>query len=64
MITIPDRTVLAVVQEFGDAGREWLDTQPDRLAMLGKRWQLTFGEPFEHGLPTNIVFKVSRNNQQ
>ena len=63
MITIPDRTALAVVGEFGEAGREWLDIQPGRLAALGERWRLTFEEPFGIGLPINIVFRVSRDNR-
>lgn len=63
MITIPDRTALAVAHEFGDAGKQWLASQPRRLAALGERWQLTFEEPFSHGLPINIVYRVSRDKQ-
>ena len=63
MVMIPERTMLAVTREFGEAGRKWLELQPERLAELGERWQLSFGEPFDNGLPINVVFKVSRDNQ-
>lgn len=38
MVMIPERTMLAVAQEFGEAGREWLELQPGRLAELGEPW--------------------------
>ena len=63
MVKIPERTRLAVVREFGKAGKEWLERQPERLAELGDQWQLTFEEPFDNGLPINVVFRVIRNNQ-
>jgi hypothetical protein len=34
MVKIPERTRLAVVREFGKAGKEWLERQPERLAEL------------------------------
>ena len=60
MVVIPERTMLAVAREFGEAGKEWLELQPGRLAELGERWQLSFEEPFDNGLPINVVFRVSR----
>jgi hypothetical protein len=35
---IPERMMLAVGREFGDAGKEWLELQPGGLAELGERW--------------------------
>jgi len=63
MVMIPERTVLAVAREFGDAGKDWLELQPGRLAELGERWQLSFEEPFDNSLPINVVFRVTRGNQ-
>ena len=38
MVMIPERTMLAVAREFGEAGKGWLELQPGRLAELGERW--------------------------
>ena len=63
MVMIPERTTRAVAREFGEAGKEWLEQLPGRLAELGRQWQLSFEEPFDNGLPINIVFRVTRGNQ-
>jgi hypothetical protein len=38
MVMIPERTMLAVTREFGEAGKEWLEQRPGRLAEQGERW--------------------------
>ena len=35
---VPEPTMLAVAREFGEAGKKWLELQPERLAELGERW--------------------------
>jgi streptomycin 6-kinase len=62
-IELPPRTVAAVVERFGAAGKRWVQEQPLRLAEIGQTWGLTFDVPFETGLPINAVYAVTRNRQ-
>ena len=47
MVMVPEPTMLAVAREFGEAGKEWLELQPGRLAELGERGQKLKTETFE-----------------
>ncbi|MGI9641392.1 MAG: aminoglycoside phosphotransferase family protein, partial [Acidimicrobiia bacterium] len=39
----------------GDAGIEWLDRLPTRIARAERRWRITVGEPYQPGGYTSFV---------
>lgn len=63
-LQIPRRTVDAVRQQFGAQGDQWLDSYSSSLGQLVQRWQLDIDEPFEQGLPINVVYPVSQGQRQ
>ena len=63
-IQIPRRTVDAVRRQFGDEGDRWLAQFPSTLGQLVQRWELDVDEPFEQGLPINVVYPVRHGLRQ
>ena len=63
MVMIPERTMLAVAQEFGEAGKEWLELQPGRLAELGEGGQKLKTETFELIELMSVLLNFSRHRR-
>ena len=61
MPLIPAHRESAIRAQFGEAGDEWLQRLPGLLAMCAERWELEFEEPFDGGLPINLVYRVKRH---